>query len=457
MTQRGMAWPRTRSNVAGIAWPPLRTGPAAALAALVRQLEDTQWLPSDEIAARQYRQLRIVAEHAARHSPRFGARMAAAKLTPADLATPDGLRQLPILRRRDIQSSGDTLFCREVPKSHLPLKECRTSGSTGEPVMVKRTGINVLFWAALTVRDHLWHRRDFGGRFAAVRAHVAAYREADSWGGPAAALFKTGPAQIIPISTDIKQQIALLTAFQPDNLLTYPNNLEALTRACARDGIRFPGLRHVRTIGETVSERLREDTRAAFGVPLEDIYSSEEFGVVAIQCPDSGLYHVMAESVIVEVLDGDGRPCGEGEIGALVITDLHNFATPLFRYRIADHAEVAGPCSCGRGLPTLKRFAGRTRNLIVTPDGRRYWPVFGFRKFRDIAPIQQYQVVQETVNLVEVRFVSETPVTPEQEAALRTLIQTSLEHPFEVKFTYFGGRIPRGTNGKFEEFISKVA
>src|SRR5690606_27378390 len=117
---------------------------AARLAGLMRRLEASQWLAPDEIEAAQYAQLRRLARHAARHSPQFQRRLAAAGLRADDLATPEGLRRLPPLRRRDVQAAGDELYCRDVPPGHAPLNETRTSGSTGEPVVIRRTGVTSL-------------------------------------------------------------------------------------------------------------------------------------------------------------------------------------------------------------------------------------------------------------------------------------------------------------------------
>lgn len=449
-------WRTMRSGFAGIAWPALAAGASAALAALVRTLDETQWLPPEEIAAQQRRQLSLLAAHAARHSPQFRARLEAAKLAPDDLAAPDGLRRLPPLRRRDIQAAGEALFCTEAPKRHLPFTERRTSGSTGEPVAVRRTAVNGLVWAAHTIREHFWHGRDLAGRVSAIRAGRREYRVVQNWGRPMSLLFETGPAQIIPIETGLEQQMARLAEFRPTNLILYPSNLEALAEAALSDGFALPGLEHLRTVGEMVPQHLRDLAREAFGFTIEDMYSSEECGVIAVQCPVSGLYHTMAESLIVEVLDEDCRPCGEGETGALVVTDLHNFATPLIRYAIGDWAEPTGPCACGRGLPTLRRIVGRERNLAVTPDGRRFWPRFGRKRFREIAPILQFQMVQETPARIEVRLLSEAPLSPAQEAALGAVINENLGYPFELRFTAFADRLPTGPNGKFEEFISKV-
>jgi phenylacetate-CoA ligase len=215
-------------------------------------------------------------------------------------------------------------------------------------------------------------------------------------------------------------------------------------------------LREVRTVGETLTPELRAACEAAWNVPIVDTYSSQELGYLALQCPESGFYHVMAESVFVEILAADGTPCAPGDTGRVVATSLHNVAMPLIRYELRDYAEAGGPCRCGRGLPTIARILGRTRNMVRLPGGAQRWPLVGFGRFRDIAPIRQYQFVQRTREAVEARFVTDRPLTGEEEARLAGVIQAALGYPFRLTFTYFEGEIPRGPGGKFEEFVSEV-
>jgi phenylacetate-CoA ligase len=446
-----------RSDVPGVVWPPVSSGASATLAALVLHLDATQWIAPAELVAAQHRQLVVLAEHAARHSPHFRGRLTQGRVHPRDLGTREGLRQIPPLRRRDLQAAGSDLYCRDMPASHRPVEETRTSGSTGEPVVVKRTSIDQLFWSAMTIRDHLWHERDLSRGLSAIRATIERYSRVNSWGPPISLLFATGPAQRIPITSSVEQQLEWLSSFKPDNLVIYPASLDALARHCQRQGVTLPGLRHIRTIGETLPPAVRALAAHVFGAKVEDVYSSQEMGVIAVECPASGLYHVMGEALIVEVLDEAGRPCQHGEVGRVVITALHNFATPLIRYDIGDYAEAAGPCPCGRGLPTLRRILGRERNLIVMPDGTRHWPLVGFTRFREIAPIRQYQFIQHDRARIEVRLVSDEPPSPAQETELRAVIQGALGHPFAVEFTYFADRIPPAPGGKFEEFICKIA
>ena len=444
------------SNVPGVIWPPVSVGMAGAVNSLLRSLEDTQWFPASEIRRAQHAQLRLLAEHAAKASPAFGGRLRRAGLTADDLGSPEGLARLPPLTRRELQDSGDALFCTEVPKGHSPVEVTRTSGSTGEPVVVRRTGVSGVMWSAMTMRDHLWRGLDFGWRISVCRPTINAYVERRSWGAPISLLYRSGPAQLIPIDTPIDEMAERIATFSPHVLVVYPSVLSALVDRLRARRRRLSDLRLVHSIAETLSLELRTRATTLLGARVWDTYSSQELGNIATQCPGSDLLHVMAESVLVEVLDDDGRPCAEGQIGRMVGTDLHNFATPLVRYDLGDYAEVGGECPCGRGLPTLRRVLGRERNLVRMPDGSRHWPLVGFHRFDEIAPIRQYQLIQHDLERIEVRMVAAEPVSSEQEEALTAVIQEALGHPFTLQFAWFDDRLPVGAGGKFEEFRCEV-
>jgi phenylacetate-CoA ligase len=444
---------RARSALPGISWPPLLRGPLATLAALVQHLDRSQWLSAGELALHQHRQLASLAAHAALHSNQFAGRLRAAGLEPADLATPAGLARLAPLRRRDIQIAGADFFCRALPAGHEPLRETTTSGSTGEPVVTRRTAVSQLFWRAFNLRGHAWFGRDLAGRCTAIRAYQPKVRVQESWGPPLDRLFKTGPLQAIPVRTDITEQVRLLREFRPGCLIAYPSNLDAIRRHCQREEIELGGIELILTMGEALSPDVRRDAVAFFGARLFDTYSSEELGNIAFQCPDSDLYHVMAEGILAEVLDAEGKPCAPGETGRLVLTDLGNFASPLIRYAIGDLAEVAEPCACGRGLTSLRRIAGRERNILRLPDGRRNWPFLGLAQYRAAAPVIQYQVAQTGLERIEMRLVTERALSATEEARLAEVLCAGLGHSFAVDFVYFPAEIPRPPSGKLEEFV----
>ena len=365
------------------------------------------------------------------------------------------------MTRQTLVEQAATIHSSVVPKTHEPWQSIQTSGSTGQIVEVKRTAISSLMWMALTLRDHLWHQRDFSQSAAFVRAFTKAQDDdaiakKEGWGIPVSLLFETGPAYRQPLSLSVGEQAAWLLRRNPYYLLTYPTNLSALLDEFERMGRFPPQLKEVRTIGETFSASLKARCENDFALKTVDVYSAQEVGAIALQCPVSGLYHVQAESLIVEVLNDEGTPCKEGEVGRVVVTDLHNFATPIIRYEIRDYAEAGGACPCGRGLPTLKRILGRQRNMVTLPDGSRHWPLVGFHAFRGIAPIRQYQAVQHSLDTVEMNLVVDAPLTGEQETLLRRVIQDALGYPFNVRFSYSDAELPKTLGGKFEEFISMI-
>lgn len=368
-----------------------------------------------------------------------------------------------MLTRRNIQQAGEFLVSKEPPPDHGHIIQASTSGSTGQPVHVKSTALNKLLWQTFTVREHLWHKRDFDFKLASIRQFdnsLAMPPEGeiiDGWGPATNALFKTGPCAMLSIHATVREQAEWLIRQAPDYLLSYPSNLLALISYFEDHKLEPPPLKQVLTISETVSRALREASLKAWGAPLMDTYSSREMGYIASQCPEHEHLHVHAENVLVEVLGPDNKPCKPGEIGKLVITSLYNYAMPLIRYQIGDYAEVGKPCSCGRGLPVLKRILGRERNMLRLPNGEARWPIIGGPISGHIKlPPRQYQVVQKSLDLIEVRVAADRPFTGEETESLTAAFRKSFGHNFEICWAYVN-EFPKNPSGKFEEFISEIA
>jgi phenylacetate-CoA ligase len=435
--------------------PASRGQDSAELLALLAKLHASERLPLAELQQQQRAMLLMLARHSAAHSRHFAARLKAAALTPDVLAEEGGFARLSTMSRQQLVAAGEALFCNACPPEHGPTGTSTTSGSTGEPVKVRRTGLCRSYWLAYTMREHLWHDRDFAGRLAVLRANISTPVSAPDWGPPCTFLFRTGPGSAMPVSRSVEELCRWLLEFEPDYLLALPSTLEAIVAELAQTGQRLDRLRGLRTLSETVHPRLRDATRRTLGVPIDDSYTSQEGGIMATQCPEGGSYHV-AETILLEVLDDSGQPCGVGETGRVVITDLINFATPLIRYEIGDYAEVGAPCACGRGLPVIKRFLGRERNLVLLPDGTRHWPVVGFHRWGKIYPVRQFQFVQLDRTTVLARMSASGTPTAEQQSQLAVIIQEELRHPFEIRFEWQETPLARGPAGKFEEFLSNA-
>jgi phenylacetate-CoA ligase len=443
-----------KSVVAGVKWPGIPSPEGAALLALQYQMEQSQWWPREELDARQFGQLREILFHAAQTVPFYRARLTAAGIDPSHEIDPAAFARLPLLARRDIQRQGAALMSQAPPPAHGQFVEHLTSGSVGEPLRVYGTQLDTMFWLAQTLRDHLWHQRDFGGKLCVIRSRVTG-GERSGWGPATDVLFDTGPGAMLNIRAEPARQLEWLQQHDPTYLLSHPTNLRELARLSLRKGVRLPRLKEVRSFGETLPQDLRALCREAWNASLTDVYSAEEVGYIALQCPEHEHYHLQSEHLLVEVLDDQGKPCGPGEIGRVVVTTLHNFAMPLIRYALSDYAEVGAPCSCGRGLPVLTRILGRSRNMLTLPDGRRVWPTFPEMRY-SAASIRQLQIIQHTRERVEARFVAERELLPEEEQGLVTAIHDAFGYPFEVTLTPVP-EIARSAGMKCEDMISLVA
>lgn len=447
------------SSVKEILWPALPPLSAARKLAIQFQLNQSQWWNSDELFEHQLDQLAKVLYHAYNTVPFYREFYQSQRYRPKQLLTDKLFSNIPILTRAHVQAAADKFISNKIPPHHGKVLDVSTSGSTGKTIKIKSTELSQFFWNAFTFRDHLWHKRDVSKKLAIIRITSGKHAlppngiTMNSWGDSTHEIKKPGKAVLLSVKSTIDEQWEWLKRQDPDSLLTYPSTLNELVKRSLKDAFRFSGLCSISTLGEIITDDIRKNVMDAWGLPVKDIYSCQEAGYLALQCPQTDNYHVQSENIILEVLNERNQPCAAGETGRVVITTLNNFASPLIRYDIGDYAEVSEPCRCGRGLPTLKRIVGRVRNLITYPDGSKAWPVVGSDRYNEICNIKQFQFIQKTVSDIELKLVIDERLTTEQEEQLKSIIHESLRYPFNIEFTYHDN-IPRSKGGKFEDFMS---
>jgi phenylacetate-CoA ligase len=451
-----------RSVPEGLVWPALAPSSGLAMLSMQYQFARSEWLPAQELGERQLAQLEVLLAHAGANVPYWRAALPKWGIATGVPLSWEQWRRIPPLRRSDVQTHQAELEATSYPRAHGGRAEQRTSGSTGTPVAIQTTQIAQMFWQAVTLRDDLWHRRDLSRTLAALRArghpgadpHEGAW--APVWHRGAGAAFVTGPSILFPGDAPTAEQAEWLGRKQPDYMISAPTVLRGLLDETRRLGIRLERLKAAITYAETVPPGLRERVAREWGVPVQDIYSCREVGYIALQCPDFPHYHVQSETVLVEVVDDEGNPCAPGTIGRVLLTSLHNFAMPLLRYEIGDHAEVGPACPCGRGLPVLARILGRARNRIRHANGDRTWPnMLPLEKGLVDLPVAQYQLAQRALDALELRIVPRAPLSAQQERRLRGLIADCGITGFEVTIRYLEA-LARNTGDKSEDFVCEL-
>ncbi|HAS64078.1 MAG TPA: AMP-dependent synthetase [Vibrio sp.] len=113
-------------------------------------------------------------------------------------------------------------------------------------------------------------------------------------------------------------------------------------------------------------EALTADMQQAFteqGISVSQAYASAELGLIAYQADgEQGL--VVAEDIIVEIVDPNGKPVEQGEVGEVVVTSL-DAKFPLIRYATGDlSAQLPSNEQSQRTNMRLKGWLGRADSAV---------------------------------------------------------------------------------------------
>jgi len=440
-----------RSVLPDICWPSLPSTQDAQMLAILSQLEQSQWWSPEALLAHQLQQIYRLIKYAAETVPFYKNCLQAVAKLPSSEFTLAVFQSLPLLTRADIQRVGKALCGHTIPKGHGKSGLFCTSGSSGQPMQAVRTALDLMFTKTVALRYHLWHKHDFSAKNVSIKTVKKLPTEPMRW----VECYPTGPGLVYDIATPVEQLTKRLCQDDPAYLRVHPSTLQGMIQYSQRTKQIPRQLKQVCTFGEVVEDSLRELCQEVWGVPITDVYSAEEIGLMALQCPDLPVYHLQSEHVFIEILNDDNKPCQVGEMGRVVVTQLHNFSMPLIRYDIRDTAEVGAPCSCGRGLPVINKIFGRVRNLVTLPNGDKLHPVFSEEKMLAIAPIKQYQLIQKDLNRIEVKLAVAKHLTAVQETKLVEHFSKQFHHRFDYHFIYCDD-IVQHPNGKYEVFRSEV-
>jgi len=428
----------------------------ATLARLIRELGQTEHWRADQLHDAQSQMLGRMLRFAHDNVPFYRQRLSGLTDAGGFSRPRELLAALPVLTRGELKAHADDLHSAHA-RAPQALK-FTTSGSTGMPVTVAWDRAANVLVAAIVARYHRWWQSQPSARYATLSAVPTDAQgrgrelRGMAWypGQPASDGVAADAAQ------PVRQQLDWLLREQPRYLMTYPTNARALLRAARERGASLECLERIDTFGETAVEGLEALAREVCGAQLADRYSAREVGMIALECPDGNGYRVQSESVLVELLDEADQPVSEGDSGRVVVTSLQNIAMPLIRYEIGDYAQAGTAPAGGMPHPVLHRIHGRRRNMFRLPDGDRLWPRFNSDDLASMAPVRQFQLVQKSLALLELKMVVDRAATAEEEAALERLVRQRLKGNYALALRYVED-IPRSAGGKYEDFRCEMA
>jgi phenylacetate-CoA ligase len=195
---------------------------------------------------------------------------------------------------------------------------------------------------------------------------------------PAGSMFETGlralGAAVIPGGVgQTEQQLSTIAAIRPTGYVGTPSFLRILLEKAIETGVRVSSIRRALVSGEAFLPAVRS-LFTERGIDAYQVYGTADLGLIAYESvARDGL--VCNESCVVEIVrPGTGDPVPDGEVGEVVVTQLHNRAYPLIRFGTGDlSAILPGDSACGRTNVRIKGWLGRAdqttkvRGMFVHP------------------------------------------------------------------------------------------
>jgi len=440
--------------VSGVLFPLQERLKGHHAAAARRWLEETQWLPADELAALQAERLQRLVQRAEARVPFYQARFAEAGVSAADLREPKDLRKLPLLDKGAIRAAGDDLRARDAG----PLTHSNTGGSSGEPLIFQLGRERVTHDVAAKWRATRWWGVDFGDPEVVLWGSPIELSAQDRLRGLRDRFQRT---QLLPAfamgEAQLDAFVAAIRRRRPRMLFGYPSALARVARHARARGTRLDdrGTEVAFVTAERLYPEQKQIIESVFGCRVANGYGGRDAGFLAHQCPHGGL-HVTAEDVVLEVVDADGTPVPAGASGEVVVTHLASGDFPFIRYRTGDRAVwAAETCPCGRGLPLLAEIQGRATDFVTAEDGTVMHGLALIYVLRDLPEIESFRIVQESSQRVRVQVVTAGRLSPGVKGQIVSGFQERLGDGVAVDVEPVCS-IPAEANGKFRYVQSRV-
>jgi len=322
---------------------------------------------ADEMNAQQLLLLQRHLSYLQQASPYYQKLFRQCGFSASEFRSLTALTNLPLTNKVDL--AGDNREFLAVAEDQI-VDICQTSGTTGEPVTIWQTEMDLqrlarneqlAFTAAgITRFDRVLIGAALDRVFMAGLAYFLGLRQIG------ATAIRAGSGQPALVAELIRQQRPNVLVGVPSLLLLVARQLEERGEAPEHLGVE-----KLICIGEPV--RNEDLSLSPIGVALQDCWSAQILGTYAstematafADCTAGCGGHLLPELLVVEIVDSRGSPVPLGDPGEVVVTPLGIQGTPLLRYRTGDIARLhPEPCHCGNHTPRLGPILGRRAQML---------------------------------------------------------------------------------------------
>lgn len=420
-----------------------------------QELIQNQWKSYKELKIEQEKQLRHMINFAYQNVRYYRKVFDDLKLNPESIRKIEDLKKLPILTKEIIKSNWNDF--KPINLHKIKYYEEATGGSTGTPFKYRHSKFNRFLGGALLYRG--W---GYGG-----------YELGDKMVFLAGASLDVGTQSYITKRTheiarnirklssfdmgekEMRHYVDVINHFKPKFLRGYASSIYFFSKWVEENNIKIYQPQAIFTTAEKLYPNMKEKIETVFNIEVYDGYGLNDGGVSAYECSEHCGLHIDTERAVMEIADQDGNHLETGE-GKILATSLYNYSMPFIRYATGDLGTLTDEiCNCGRGFKLLKELIGRSVDVLVTPEGINVHGWFFLYIFWEYGTgIKEYQVVQEKLDKIVIKIVSEENLDEKQLDKILELVKMkSKKWNVELKFV---DKIERTGAGKYKFIINNA-
>lgn len=283
---------------------------------------------------------------------------------PGDIRGIEDIHKLPFTTKEDLRDNYPFGLL-AVPKSKIARVQ-GTSGTTGKLTLMSYTANDTELWGECVARcmtmaglteDDIIHNCYGYGLFTGGLGIDFGAR-------------KLGALAVPMSSGNTQRQITCMEDFGATAITCTPSYAMHLAESLRDVGVIERLKLKTGIMGaEPWTVEMREQIESILGINCFDIYGlCEILGPgVAMECIHHKGLHIHHDHFFPEILNpATNEACTEGETGELIFTTLTKEGVPLLRYRTKDLTSIDySTCDCGRTLPRISKFKGRTDDMKV--------------------------------------------------------------------------------------------
>jgi len=352
--------------------------------------------------------------------------------------------KVPLIDKRLIIKNYEKLKTEEFSNKFLQ----STSGTTGDPLIIYKSGMSMVYGLAGHLRFHSWwginandknvyiaRKKTLSNESFLTKLKIYLRRRLDI------DVFDLNDKTIVKYYNQIEQ-------FKPSYIRGYKSGVLELAQLMNNNDLKFQNfkLKVVIVTSEVLYDNERKFIEEILDCKVANEYGSVEAGGYANECP-SGSMHINEEAVLVNTNDKNEA----------IVTEFENRSMPLINYKNDDVIIISDKmCECGRTSRIIDRVDGRVSGYIIREDGTKVnqviIPVIFLELYNSEIKnsVKKFQIIQRK-NIFVVKIVPLLSFNKESEEFIRKRLVEEIGPEINIEFEIVD-EILRDKSGKFRIF-----